>query len=234
MVDCGGDDTSGGPAAGAGGTAGSTGTAGTGGTGGGAAGQGGTGGSGTSGGAGQGGAAGSSGGAGQTGDASKPDGSVTDGSAKLVPFQSVVDILNAQCTGCHKSNDGSVTGLIDLQTTAGLYARLTSPLPSGQEGQCGFPDGGTDDAGDAAMANRIAIVPGDTANSLLYLKISGTQPMGCGARMPRVKLTLDDGGTTTVACDQADGGAVNCLTPEQANTIRDWITQGAKEFPPDN
>jgi hypothetical protein len=180
--------------------------------------------------------AGTGGTGGQTTDASKPDASdssVSDGSAKIVPFQSVVDILTAQCTGCHKSNDGSVTGLIDLQTETGLYTRLTSPLPNGQEGQCGFPDGGTDAGDDASMTNRTAIVAGDLTNSLLYQKILGTQPMGCGARMPRVKVTLEDGGTTTVACDQADGGAANCLTQEQANTIRDWIAQGAKEFPPD-
>jgi hypothetical protein len=52
--------------------------------------------------------------------------------------------------------------------------------------------------------------------------------------MPRIKVTLDDGGTTTVGCDVADGGAGgNCLTAEQMNTIRDWIAQGAHEVPAD-
>jgi hypothetical protein len=100
----------------------------------------------------------------------------------------VVDILNAQCTGCHKSNDGSVTGLVDFQTPTGLYTRLTSPLPNGQEGTCGFPDGGTDggdDGGDGGLSNRVLIVPGDLTTSLLYLKILGTQPTGCVPRILR-------------------------------------------------
>jgi hypothetical protein len=184
------------------------------------------------------GAAGQSGGgaSGQGGgDAGPKTDAPSDAPANLVPFASVVDIFNAQCVGCHKSNDGSVTGLIDLQTNAGLYARLTAALPSGQEGQCGFPDGGTDDGGDGAvMSNRAAVVPGDPTTSLLYLKVLGTQPAGCGSRMPRIKVTLEDGGTTTVGCDVADGGAGgNCLTQDQLNTIRDWIAQGAHEFPPD-
>jgi len=235
-IDCGGDDTSG-PAAGGsggtGGTGGSSATAGAAGTGGGTSGQGGTGG-GMSGAAGQGGGAAGQGG----GDAGPKADAASDASQALVPFQSVVDILTAQCTGCHKSNDGSVTGLIDFQTATGLYARLTSPLPSGQEGQCGFPDGGTDDGGadggDGSVSNRAAVVPGDLNSSLLYLKILGTQPTGCGSRMPRVKVTLEDGGTATVGCDVADGGVGgNCLTQQQANTIRDWIAQGAHELPAD-
>ena len=119
-IDCGGDDTTpaaGGSAGTAGGSAGAAGQAGS------AAGQSGS----MSGGAGQGGG----GAAGQGGgDAGPKADAPSDATAALVPFQSVVDILTAQCTGCHKSNDGSVTGLIDLQTTAGLYARLTSPLPT--------------------------------------------------------------------------------------------------------
>jgi len=231
-IDCGGDDTAP-PAAGGSAGTGGTAAAGSAGTGGGMSGQGGTGG-GVSGAAGQGGG----GTAGQGGGDAGPKADASDATAALVPFQSVVDILTAQCTGCHKSNDGSVTGLIDLQTATGLYARLTSPLPSGQEGQCGFPDAGTDDGGadggDGAVSNRSAVVPGDLTSSLLYLKILGTQPAGCGSRMPRIKVVAEDGGVSTVGCDVADGGAGgNCLTSEQANTIRDWIAQGAHEFPAD-
>jgi hypothetical protein len=171
-------------------------------------------------------------------DVSVKDGSPDASDASAVLFSTVADIFTAQCIGCHKSNDGSVTGLVDLQTPTGLYARLTTPLPSGQEGQCGFSDAGTDggDGGDAAPANRTLVVPGDTNASFLYLKITGNQPAGCGVRMPRIAVTGADGAPAgSVGCDLADGGAAaKCLSQQDMDLIRDWIAQGAHEFPPDN
>ncbi len=240
-IDCGDDDTTtpgtggssgragsagrGGTATGGGGSV-STGGAGTGGTGTGGTGTGGTG----TGGAGTGGTSGAgSGGTPDSGrdapadapradaDAARPDGDA----ATAVSFASVIAILDSRCTGCHRPRD-SGTQLLDLMTLDGLYGRLTTPLPASQEGTCGF------DGGDGG-SNRIAIVPGDTDNSFLYLKIVGRQPAGCGERMPRVPITGEDGGPAgTTGCDKADGGNANCLSLEQINTIGNWIAQGAR------
>jgi hypothetical protein len=152
----------------------------------------------------------------------RPDGSVS--------FGEVADIFARRCSGCHRPRE---TGqqLLDLVTTDGLYTRLTSPLPDNQEGTCGFPDGGTADGGDGAPPpNRTPIVPGDTDASFLFRKVAGTQPAGCGLRMPRVNEIGEDGGTVGKGCDQADGGAVaRCLSQMDLDTLRDWITQGAPQ-----
>jgi hypothetical protein len=156
--------------------------------------------------------------------ADRPDGAVA--------FAAVTDIFSRRCSGCHRPRE---TGqqLLDLVTADGLYTRLTSPLPDNQEGKCGFPDGGTADGGDASSdgatpPNRTPIVPGDTDNSFLFRKVAGTQPAGCGVRMPRIPQFLDDGGSAgSVGCDQADGGIANCLTQTELDTILNWITQGA-------
>jgi hypothetical protein len=156
--------------------------------------------------------------------ADRPDGSVA--------FAAVTEIFTRRCITCH--NVASATARIDLITPVGLYTRLTSPLPDNQEGKCGFPtvdggDAGDDGGGDAAvMPNRTPIVPGDTSASLLYRKVAGTQPAGCGQRMPRIPQFNDDGGAAgSVACDLADGGAANCLSQADLDTIGNWITQGA-------
>ena len=235
-IDCGDDDSTTPGTAGSSGRSGSAGRGGTA-TGGSSTvstGGAGTGGTGTTGGAGTGGAGtGGTSGAGSGGtpdsgrdapadapradaDAARPDGDA----ATAVSFASVIAILDSRCTGCHRPRD-SGTQLLDLMTLDGLYGRLTTPLPASQEGTCGF------DGGDGG-SNRIAIVPGDTDNSFLYLKIVGRQPAGCGERMPRVPITGEDGGPAgTTGCDKADGGNANCLSLEQINTIGNWIAQGA-------
>jgi hypothetical protein len=152
----------------------------------------------------------------------RPDGSVS--------FAEVADIFERRCRGCHRPRETGLQ-LLDLVTPDGLYTRLTTPLPDNQEGRCALPDAGTtDDGGDGAPPpNRQAIVPGDTDASFLFRKVSGTQAVGCGVRMPRVSVIGDDGGTFSVACDQADGGAANCLSQRDLDTLRDWISQGAPQ-----
>jgi hypothetical protein len=152
----------------------------------------------------------------------RPDGSVS--------FAEVADIFSRRCRTCHQPRETG-TQLLDLVTADGLYTRLTSPLPDNQEGKCGFPDGGTADGGDGAPPpNRTPIVPGDTDSSFLFRKVAGTQPAGCGVRMPRISVTGEDGATFSVGCDQGDGGAVgNCLSQRDLDTLRDWITQGAPQ-----
>jgi hypothetical protein len=248
-VDCGGDDTSATGTAGSGGTSttsggqgGSGGTTGTGGEGGSATGGGGTGGSGGAGGVAGSGGGGTAGGNGESDggveaasddapgtDASPPDGPTANG---VVPFSAVTTIFNAHCAMCHQPK-GSGPQLFDLQTAAGLRDRLIAPLPANQEGRCGYPDNGGDDGGNvAALPNRQAIVPGDTSASLLYRKITNTQPMGCRLRMPPVNVAVDDGGPArSASCNQAaDGGAAaNCLSDTEIDTIGTWITQGADD-----
>jgi hypothetical protein len=251
-----GGNTSAGGNAGLGGTAGTAGTAGTGGmagTGGkaGAAGSAGTAGAAGTGGAG--GAAGGDGGKPDSGtdarqdtapDTARPDASdaspdrSTDGSSDApvqVQFSAVTAIFNQNCMGCHRPRDAGPQ-LLDLVTPAGLYTRLTTPLDPAMEGACGFGDAGTDGGDAATPSNRQPIVPGDPGASFLYSKVTGTQPAGCGARMPRRNVTGDDGGPAgSVGCNQADGGAAaNCLSQADLDTILHWIEQGAHEFPPEN
>ncbi len=57
------------------------------------------------------------------------------------------------------------------------------------------------DAGCGAL-----VVPGDASVSLLYLKVTGTQPAGCGEQMPLF-------GTP--------------LTPGDVGKVRGWIDRGA-------
>jgi hypothetical protein len=193
--------------------------------------------------AGSGGASGA-GGAKDGGTDSPPDAVATDGGDApsndgradapdgAVFFADVISIFQAHCQTCHRPRDSGAQ-LLDLTTPAGLYDRLTTPLPDNQEGRCGFvTDAGTDsgDAADGAPPpNRQAIVPGDPGASLLYLKVAGTQPAGCGQRMPRRPVIGEDGGPAgSVGCDQADGGApANCLTQQELDTILHWIEQGA-------
>jgi hypothetical protein len=159
-----------------------------------------------------------------------PDTTTSDAPDGSVAFAAVAAIFTQRCITCHSAG----APRIDLITPVGLYTRLTSPLPDNQEGKCGFPspDAGDDggDGGDGAVPpNRQPIVPGNTDASLLYLKVSGTQPTGCGQRMPRVLQFNDDGGSAgSVGCNVADGGATaNCLSQADLDTIRNWIIQGA-------
>jgi hypothetical protein len=158
--------------------------------------------------------------------ADAPDGSVF--------FGDVTAIFSAKCSGCHRPRDAGAQ-LLDLVTPAGLYDRLIAALPDNQEGRCGFPaldagdEGGADASDAAVLPSRRPIVPRDPAASFLYAKVTGTQPTGCGVRMPRRNVTADDGGPAgSVGCDLADGGAaVNCLTQAELDTILHWIQQGA-------
>jgi mono/diheme cytochrome c family protein len=119
-----------------------------------------------------------------------------------VSFASVVAIFNANCIGCHTGN--SPAGGLNLNANpsgeAALYQRIAAPTDQG----------GTALGGCTGFSR--AIVPGDLTQSVIYLKITGTQPMpGCGVQMPR-------------GCMPANG---DCLSEEDIATIRDWILQGA-------
>jgi len=121
----------------------------------------------------------------------------------------------------------------DTTSEAGLtlYQRLTSPLPTAQEGQCFFnpltdaaaeagSEAGASDAEASVRANRTPIIGSSLANSFLYQKVNGgfegqnapnvqgnPQASGCGVRMPRVvngpydAAVPDAGLPATLACD---------------------------------
>jgi hypothetical protein len=153
-----------------------------------------------------------------------PDGGIT--------LEQVSALLAARCVGCH-SGTGTAAARLDLSNTnpdsgSSLYERLVGPLVL--ETYCGE---NLDAGGDAAVA-RMAIVPGDPADSFLYLKIlgeqpsPGTPPANCGVQMPRVVVVVPDGGVTSVACGAADGGAAaNCLGSSDIELVHQWILEGA-------
>lgn len=151
-----------------------------------------------------------------------------------VALAQVAALLASRCVTCHGGPAG-ISSVLDLSdhpdAAPSLYERLLGPLRLEQF--CGELDAGEDiDAG-----TRHAIVPSDLDQSFLYLKITGQQPSPgspptrCGARMPRVVLSVLDGGAvTSTGCDQAAGGAAaNCLSSAEIAVVRDWILQGAPQ-----
>jgi hypothetical protein len=134
--------------------------------------------------------------------------SVTEGGDGGVTFAQVTAFFSApveHCTNCH--GPGAANRIDLTQTGAALYSVLTTPLDANRDGTCGGggPDGG----------NRIPIVPGSLDSSFLWLKITGTQPTGCGGRMP-------------LGCNPIiDAGVGRCLGDADTQIIRDWILEGA-------
>lgn len=176
------------------GTGGRGGTSGDGGTGDddGSGGIGGSGGSGVNGSGGQGAgggggnSAGGSGGSGGTGGSILPDAGATrpdahgiggapdagantgkDGPAATTGTLENVRLVTANCIYCH--SDASKR--VDLQDQ-GLYMRLVNVTAAHAPSTCMI---------------RTLIVPHDPSKSLLYLKVAGKVPPGCGAPMPYKK-----------------------------------------------
>jgi hypothetical protein len=75
-----------------------------------------------------------------------------------------LQLVLANCVYCH--NDPNKR--LNLQYLD-LYSRLVNAVA--EKSPAGCP-------------NRVVVVPGDPMSSLLYLKISGKMPAGCGVRMP--------------------------------------------------
>lgn len=99
-----------------------------------------------------------------------------------------VSVLMANGCAPHHSNPNPFGGL-DMSTQGSAYANLV-----------GVP------AGDAGCGTRV--VAGDASASLLYQKVRGTQPVGCGAQMPLNAPPIS-------AADM--------------DKIRAWIDQGARD-----
>lgn len=90
--------------------------------------------------------------------------------------------------GCHVGNDAP--GGLDMSTPENAYANLVGMTAAGPA--CG-------------TSNLTRVVPGNSARSLLYMKVSGTQP--CGVRMP---------------------DALPALSSAAIAQIKSWIDAGAK------
>jgi hypothetical protein len=107
-----------------------------------------------------------------------------------VTYTEVYAIISAKCAGCHAAGHGGVTnGKLDMSTKTGAFTNLVGVTAAGTK--CG-------------TKMEIRVVASDSATSLLYNKVNGTQD--CGERMPDDNPNLD----------AADIG-----------TIKTWIDQGA-------
>ncbi len=135
-----------------------------------------------------GGTAGAGGGTAGTGGGAGGAGGAGGGAATVSFATQVAPIFRMRCgTSCHNGDYGS-------QNVNTIYNRLR-----------GMTQAGT------ACASRPRLVVGDSANSLVVQKISGTH--NCGVRMPIVGMS----GCTGNAC----------VSAAQIQTIRTWIDQGA-------
>ena len=96
-------------------------------------------------------------------------------------------ILVTNCSGCHSPGGSAVLAGIPMHLTEGEAYDAIVNQPSVQD------------------ATWTRVVPGDSANSLVYLKVSSNNPP-VGVRMPRFTPPLSS---------------------TEIGLIRDWIDQGA-------
>jgi hypothetical protein len=102
--------------------------------------------------------------------ASRPDLARDSGVASSVSFEKVSLVL-ANCVFCHTP----ALKRTDFQENAGLYMRLVNVIAEHAPTGC---------------VPRTLVVPNNPMMSLLYLKVSGKVPAGCGAPMPYKKPML--------------------------------------------
>jgi hypothetical protein len=140
------------------------------------------------------------------GDAGSDAAAIRDASAEAAPVAPAFDaghptfttiyasIITPNCLECH-GQPPPIESNLEMRTQQEAYANLVGVVAMGDA--CGFaaPDGGPPPT---------RVIPGDAADSLLYLKITNTQK--CGGGMP-----LD----------------ANSLSNENILTIKAWIDQGA-------
>jgi hypothetical protein len=122
-------------------------------------------------------------------------GTADAGDAGLAPtFTNVyATIIGTVCKGCHTGGSGETDGKLLMDTQADAYTNLVG---SGS----GVPAAGSG----CATSGEDRVVKGDSATSLLWQKVNGTQT--CGSRMP-----LGEGD----------------LTQAQIALIAAWINAGA-------
>lgn len=118
-----------------------------------------------------------------------PDAAEYDGGPPATWDEVYAIFTDARCgasaTGCHYSRS---SGMLSLATSATACSQLHRP---GRSVSCSL---------------RERIVAGDPSASLLYRKLAGPLPSGCGARMPEMRTPL---------------------TPEELSVVARWIYAGA-------
>lgn len=92
-----------------------------------------------------------------------------------------------RCVGCHFS-----VGLHIFDTVQGLSDVVNVTRTKSQSMNC---------------ASQTIVVPGNAAQSLLYVKLAGTPPMECGAQMPK----------------KEGAQAQKSLTAQELKCVADWI-----------
>jgi hypothetical protein len=129
------------------------------------------------------------------------------------------NVIGARCTSCHAPGKSGVTaGGLDMSTPAAAYANLVGvPAAGTSAGSSGVTcasigiDQTVDAGGDGGPA-LLRVVPGDSADSLIFEKVDtkllGTNPP-CGSSMPL-------------------GATAAPLTQAQVNLIASWINAGAQ------
>jgi hypothetical protein len=115
-------------------------------------------------------------------------------------------IIEHHCVGCHGfaadggAGSGIAFGKLDMSSVDAGYANLVNVAAAGSA--CGSEDGGS---------TLVRVVPGNAADSLLYLKVDGfTTAPPCGGAMPK-SGEIPDGGQAVVV-----------------QQIQTWIDQGAQ------
>lgn len=116
------------------------------------------------------------------------------GSATSVTWDGIWTSLAGNCTGCHSTTAGPTLGngfvLGDDACTSYNNIVMQASL-------------------NAACGTRV--VPNNPTGSLLYQKITGTQPMGCGTPMPPFGMVM----------------GLNDTEPDLVARIQQWIMSGA-------
>jgi hypothetical protein len=118
----------------------------------------------------------------------------TDSGAASTSWTNVYGEVLTQCAD-HHSGGASAAGNLDMGTQSSAYANLVGVPAQGPA--CGIEglDGGTP---------LVRVLPGDSAKSLLYQKLAGTQT--CGSAMP----------------DESSP-----LPASQIALVKSWIDEGA-------
>jgi hypothetical protein len=116
-----------------------------------------------------------------------------DANAPTTWTQVYADIIGPTCASCHNpAGSGGALGKLDMSSPDTAYTNLVN---AGAEGS-------------ACAGKGIRVTPNSTAMSILYLKVSPTEPSPCGLKMPL-------------------GGVP--LSQNEVDEITSWINAGAMD-----
>ena len=116
-----------------------------------------------------------------------------DANAATTWTEVYTDIIMPTCVGCHNpGGNGGTLGKLDMSSQDTAYTNLVNVAA----------------AGSACAGKGARITPRSTTASILYLKVSPTDPSPCGSKMPLI------------------GSA---LSQDQVDEIASWINAGAMD-----